>query len=178
VSALPFSTFLLVMQPIHLAIGLVEGLATTAVVAFVWKARPAILNAATAPPPVGSPFPRKLFIGLLAATVVTGGILSWFASTNPDGLEWSIFKAAGTEELEAPQQGVHAAMEKFQQKTALLPDYGLKSEAAGSSAQESGSATVVDAAKSVSGLVGGLLTLVLAGLIGLVLKHRKKRIRT
>jgi cobalt/nickel transport system permease protein len=166
------------MQPIHLAIGLVEGLATAAVVAFVWQARPAIFNAATAPAPAGSPFPRKLLIGLLAATVVTGGILSWFASTNPDGLEWSIFKAAGTEELAAPQQGVHAAMEKIQQKTALLPDYGLRPEATGSSAQDSRTATVVDAGKSMSGLVGGLLTLAIAGMIGWVLKRRKKRIGT
>ena len=178
VSELPFGTFFLVMQPIHLAIGLVEGLATLAVVAFVWKARPAILNAAADPAPVGSPFPRKLLIGLLAATVVTGGILSWFASTNPDGLEWSIFKAAGTEELEAPQQGVHAAMDKIQQKTALLPDYGLKSEAAGPAVADHNAGTVVDTGKTIAGLVGGTLTLLLAGLIGLILKRRKKSIRT
>lgn len=178
VSELPFGTFVLVMQPIHLAIGLVEGLATTAVVAFVWKARPEILNAATDPAPVGSPSPRKLLIGLLAATVVTGGILSWFASANPDGLEWSIFMTAGTEELEAPQQGVHASMDKVQQKTALLPDYGLKSEEAGPPAEDHNSGTVVDAGKTVSGLVGGTLTLLMAGLIGFILKHRKKSIRT
>ena len=32
------------MQPIHLAIGVVEGLATAAVVSFVWQARPRILD--------------------------------------------------------------------------------------------------------------------------------------
>jgi len=178
VSELPFGTFVLVMQPIHLAIGLVEGLATTAVVAFVWKARPEILNAATDPAPVGSALPRKLLIGLLAATVVTGGILSWFASAKPDGLEWSIFLTAGTEELEAPPQGVHAAMDKVQQNTALLPDYSLKSEAAGSPAEDQYTGPVVDAGKTVSGLVGGTLTLLMAGLIGFLLKHRKKSIRT
>jgi cobalt/nickel transport system permease protein len=93
-------------------------------------------------------------------------------------LEWSIFKAAGTEELEAPQQGVHAAMDKIQQKTALLPDYGLKSEAAGPAVADHNAGTVVDTGKTIAGLVGGTLTLLLAGLIGLILKRRKKSIRT
>ena len=35
ISALPFSSFLLMMHPIHLAIGLVEGLATAGVVSFI-----------------------------------------------------------------------------------------------------------------------------------------------
>ena len=51
ISALPFPTFLLLMQPIHLAIGIVEGLVTATVVAFVWKARPEILEMA---PPAAS----------------------------------------------------------------------------------------------------------------------------
>ena len=41
---LPFGTFVLLMQPIHLAIGVVEGLVTAAVVSFVWKARPEIIE--------------------------------------------------------------------------------------------------------------------------------------
>ena len=178
VSALPFGTFVLVMQPIHLAIGLVEGLATTVVVAFVWKARPEILDAATDPKPAGSLSLRKPLIGLLAATVVTGGVLSWFASTNPDGLEWSIFKTAGTEELAAPQQGLHVSMDKVQQKTALLPDYGFKSETAQAPPEDHKRGAVVDASKTVSGLVGGTLTLLMAGLIGWIFKRRKKRIET
>lgn len=176
VSALPFDTFVLVMQPIHLAIGLVEGLATTVVVAFVWKARPEILDAVTEPKSAESLSLRKPLIGLLVAAVLTGGVLSWFASTHPDGLEWSISKTAGTEELAAPQQGLHASMDKVQQKTALLPDYGFKSEAAQAPQEGDNRGTVVDASKTVSGLVGGSLTLLMAGLIGWVFKRRKKRI--
>jgi len=37
---LPFGSFVLLMQPIHLAIGVVEGLVTAAVVIFVWRTRP------------------------------------------------------------------------------------------------------------------------------------------
>ena len=103
VSDLPFGPFVLMMQPIHLAIGVVEGLATAAVVMFVWKARPEILESATRSVPIGN-FPiRKVIIALSVATVVTGGALSWFASAYPDGLEWSMFKATGTEEMESSE---------------------------------------------------------------------------
>jgi cobalt/nickel transport system permease protein len=46
ISELPFSTFVLMMLPINLAIGVVEGLATAAVISFVAKARPEALPAA------------------------------------------------------------------------------------------------------------------------------------
>ena len=39
ITALPFKAFLLLMQPIHLAIGIIEGLATAAVIAFVYQPR-------------------------------------------------------------------------------------------------------------------------------------------
>src|SRR3989339_132582 len=45
-SELTFVPFVVAMQPIHLAIGIVEGLVTTAIVSFVWKARPKILEMA------------------------------------------------------------------------------------------------------------------------------------
>ena len=41
---LPFGAFLALMQPIHLAIGLVEGAVTAAVLLFVYDARPALLR--------------------------------------------------------------------------------------------------------------------------------------
>ena len=43
ITELPFSAFLLAMQPIHLAIGAVEGLITAAVLSFVYSARPELL---------------------------------------------------------------------------------------------------------------------------------------
>ena len=43
ITELPFPVFLGMMQPIHLAIGLVEGLITAAVLVFVYEARPEIL---------------------------------------------------------------------------------------------------------------------------------------
>jgi cobalt/nickel transport system permease protein len=173
VSSLPFGTFALLMQPIHLAIGVVEGLVTAAVVTFVWKARPEVLS----PRPLGPLSQRKVLAGLAVAAVVTGGALSWFASAHPDGLEWAIAKVTGSGELEAPATGTHAALARLQEKTAFLPDYGFKKgdEAAAPAGEAAGPA--VDGGTSVSGLVGGLLTLGLALLVGVVLKVVTRRRR-
>ncbi|MHB8125701.1 MAG: energy-coupling factor ABC transporter permease [Desulfitobacteriaceae bacterium] len=122
---LPFGTFLLLMQPIHLAIGIVEGLVTTAIVAFVWKTRPEIIEKATLGDAIGNVSIKKVLAGLAIVAVISGVVLSWFASANPDGLEWSMFKTAGKAELEAPD-GIHQMLSEIQSKTAILPDYSFK----------------------------------------------------
>lgn len=178
ISELPFGTFVLLMQPIHLAIGIVEGLVTAAVVLFIWKARPEVLKMAAAhhvSTMAGLSLKRVLVVlGVLA--VITGGALSWFASVFPDGLEWSMAKTSGKEELLSPQGGVHELLSGLQEKTAFLPDYAFK-EAASEEAPESASPAApwpaVDSGTSVSGLVGGVLTLVLAGAVGFILKKRR-----
>jgi len=149
ISELPFSTFVLLMQPIHLAIGVVEGVVTAAVVIFVWNARPEILNAAAHSKQIGQMSITKVLLGLLIAVVIVGGALSWLASTNPDGLEWAMFKTAGVEEMEM-DHGVHKTLSAFQEKTAFLPDYNFK-----------------------QGVAGGGLTLFVILLIGFFLRRRK-----
>jgi len=167
ISELPFRTFVLLMQPIHLAIGIVEGLVTAAVVTFVWKARPEILTAAGSSLAIGKVDLKRVLMGLVIAAAIAGGALSWFASSNPDGLEWAMFKTSGKEELESPE-GLHASLAGVQEKTSFLPDYGFKkTEAEGGSKWPA-----VDAGTSVSGLIGGALTLLLAALIGFGLKRR------
>ena len=105
ISELSFSTFILLMLPIHLAIGIVEGLVTAAVVSFVWKAHPEILALAPSTAAVRAHSHKPLLLGLALFAVVTGGALSWFASTHPDGLEWSVKGVTGKEELAAPKPG-------------------------------------------------------------------------
>lgn len=51
---LPFGTFVLLMQPIHLAIGVVEGLVVAVIVSFVWKERPEIIEKAALGEALGS----------------------------------------------------------------------------------------------------------------------------
>lgn len=173
ISELPFSTFTLLMQPIHLAIGIVEGFVTAAVVMFVWKVRPEIVTAAHRAEPVGQVPVAKVLAGLLIATVVVGGGLSWFASGNPDGLEWAMFRTAGVEELEQ-DHGIHEALSGVQEKTAFLPDYGFKAGEADEVPAAEPSWPAVEPGTSVSGLVGGALTLLLIAVVGVVLKRRKQ----
>ena len=186
ISELPFSTFVLLIQPIHLAIGIVEGLVTAAVVTFVWKARPEILEMAATAKPTGHLSLKNVIAGLLIFAAITGGVLSWFASANPDGLEWAMFRVSGKEELEAPENGLHSMFGALQEKTAFLPDYSFKESEQKEGHAKSGEVEPADesdksgeeewpnigAGTSVSGLIGGTLVLVLAAIIGFALKKR------
>jgi cobalt/nickel transport system permease protein len=174
ISELPFSAFVLLMQPIHLAIGIVEGIVTAAVVMFVWNAKPEILDAAAHSKQIGQISITKVLVGLVIAVVIVGGALSWFASANPDGLEWAMFKTAGVEELES-DHGIHEALSALQEKTAFLPDYSFKK--AETQAEPEAAAEpawpAVDPGTSVSAIVGGGLTLLVILLIGFFLRRRK-----
>lgn len=157
VSELPFGAFVAAMMPIHLAIGIVEGLVTAGVVLFVKSARPELLDRVSAGRPLGGLDLKPVLIGLLVAAVIAGGALSWFASSNPDGLEWSIARVTGAGEVEGAEAGVHGASAALQEKTAFMPEYGTGSAAS----------------TSTAGIVGGAITLVVAALVGVVLKKRR-----
>jgi len=173
IAELPFSSFLFLMQPIHLGIGIVEGLVTAGVITFIWNARPEILDSAASGVPLG-PLPiKKVLTTLAVATIIVGGFLSWFASEHPDGLEWSIFHSSGSEELAAPAGGVYESLEKLQEKTAIMPDYGFPAEDSGNKDIGAGeSSTPPRLGTSVAGLTGGLLVLLMGLLIGFLLKNR------
>lgn len=172
-SELPFGTFVAAMLPIHLAIGLVEGLVTAGVVLFVKSARPELLDRVSARRTLGGLDLKPVLVGLVIAAVVAGGALSWFASSSPDGLEWSIAGVTGAREIERAGSDVHGALASLQDKTAFLPDYSFKA-AAGSetAAGEEPAWPAVDAGTSIAGIVGGAITLVVAVLIGFALKKR------
>jgi len=175
ISALPFNTFVLLMQPIHLAIGAVEGVATAAIVLFIYNVQPELAAGAVITNNKSGAFPvKKIIIGLSAAAVLVGGLLSWFASTHPDGLEWSMFKTAGVEELESPDHGIHSLLDAIQKKTAFLPDYNFKISENTANNEGEAAWPSVNPGTSVSGIAGGLLTLILALLAGFILKKRKK----
>lgn len=192
ISSLPFSTFLLLMQPIHLGIGIVEGLVTATVLNFVYNARPEIILGPQAAASVQGMSMRKIALVFVAASILCGGVVSWFASKNPDGLEWSIEKVTGKGEIEGEKTGIHGILDALQEKLSFLPDYSFKKPA---DAKNDGPKTVETAAShvaagpkgekteagsklgtSVAGLVGGTITLGVAFLIGLVLKRRQRMV--
>jgi cobalt/nickel transport system permease protein len=171
ISEIPFGSFLLLMLPIHLAIGLVEGAVTAGVLSFVLRAQPEVLEGRVP----GSPRPPlgKILAVLGILALVTGGALSWFASTHPDGLEWAVARVTGTRgEVSASQDAVHGALQRLQEKVAPLPGYGFK--AADEEAPAGEAWPAVDPGTSLSGIVGGGITLLLAGAVGWILRHRSR----
>ncbi len=157
ITQLPFAAFLLFMQPIHLAIGLVEGAITAAVLLFLYAARPTLLWCANAQGRENAvSFKNVLAIMGSAALVLAGG-LSLLASELPDGLEWSLARMTGSPELESAGTNAYALSEAIQSVTALLPDYNF----AGS---ESAAGT------SVAGVVGAVVVLLLVIACGKVAK--------
>lgn len=154
ISSLSAPQFLTLMLPIHLAIGIAEGVATAALLLFLQRARPDLLARPILPaaPSIARPIGR-LVAGLAVAAGLTGGVVSWAASTQPDGLEWAIAQVAGAEP-QAPNQGVHAAAARLQTRLSWMPDYHL-SEGADSAWAEP------DAERSLAGVAGGALTMLL-----------------
>ncbi len=156
---LPFSAFFLLMQPIHLAIGLGEGLVTAAVLCFVLRTRPELLEVSSSS--ARPAFSKRAAALFLAAALVVGGGLSYIASSHPDGLEWSIEKITGTADLQR-NGDAHQTAAELQDKTALMPDYALGEK---------------EHTTGLAGITGGIMTLGLAALLGggiTLLKRRKQ----
>ena len=136
ITELPFGAFVALMQPIHLAIGLIEGLITAAVLVFVFESRPELLRELDAE---GQALPAKrslkAVVAILAVVaLLVGGGLSLLASSNPDGLEWTLFGNAeeGYAEnmgLDEEDFGVSSSAADtagaIQEKTSFLPDYAF-----------------------------------------------------
>ncbi|MGI6151681.1 MAG: energy-coupling factor ABC transporter permease [Christensenellales bacterium] len=165
ITQLPFATFAGLMIPIHLAIGAVEGLITAAVLIFVYKMRPEILQCAAERKALGGIGVKKVAVALLVLTVLTAGGLSLLASSYPDGLEWSIEKTAGGEELSAESE-IHKAAQNLQEGIAIMPDYDYKEE--GASAIPG---------TTTAGLLGAGITLAVAAASGFAIHLAKKRRR-
>jgi cobalt/nickel transport system permease protein len=175
VTELGFRQFVVLMLPIHLAIGVVEGLVTGAVVVFVLKAQPELLERSARHGSLRGLRLKPALIGLGVAALVVGGALSWFASANPDGLEWSVERITGSTEVDSTHSETRDAAAGVQNWTAILPDYAFRQPdtADGTAAGSDGSGRpAVDAGTSLSGVVGALIVVAVVVVIGLALRRR------
>ena len=175
ITELPFGAFCALMQPIHLAIGLVEGLITAAVLCFVYEARPELLRDVDESQAGRSSIRslKTVVIILAVCALAVGGGLSLLASENPDGLEWALFgnAEAGYAEnmgLDEDDFGISSQVANtagsIQEATSFLPDYAFPNSDS-------------PAGTSVSGLVGCVLVAGAAVLICFVGGFfRKKKI--
>jgi cobalt/nickel transport system permease protein len=170
ISDLPFTTFLWLMLPIHLAIGVVEGLITAVVVLFVRQTQPELLEHGVTGATGKRLHLKPVLLGFGVAAVLAAGIFSWFASSSPDGLEWSVAKAGGGGETALTASAAHRAAADLQSLTAVLPDYSFKSASQASPRRAEPAA--VRAGTSLAGVVGVCIVVVLAAGLGFVLRRR------
>lgn len=141
ITELPFAAFLAAMQPIHLAIGLVEGMITGVVLIFVYEARPELLWGIEEREKKQNMSTGKVLVILGIGAAVMAGAVSLFASALPDGLEWSVARLTGSTEV-TRSGGIYHVFSSIQDKISLLPDYAFRNS-------DSISGT------SFSGIVGG-----------------------
>lgn len=170
VSDLPFVAFLALMQPIHLAIGLVEGLVTAAVVLFVSKAQPELLDAGVARRGTTRSL-RWVLVGLAVSAVVVAGVATRFASTQADGLEWSIARLTGGAELEA-DGALYAGLAQAQELTALFPGYEARVDVGPA---DKGSQGATSHQTNPGALVGSAVVLVASIGAGVLVRRRALR---
>lgn len=112
ITALPFSSFIKFMLPIHFVIGLIEGLVTGSLLLFILKRCPSILNNKTERNLHKEKSKTQILLIFGVITLILSGGFVFLASEYPDGLEWSIAKVAGMREFvsETPS-------------TAIMPEY-------------------------------------------------------
>ncbi len=95
------------MQAIHLPIGIVEGLATGAIVAVA-----------------KSVDMKKLSYIFGAVSLVLAGVISQYASQKPDGLEWSLLNISDSVVLQT-QNALYAVSESIQNHSSIFADMQL-----------------------------------------------------
>ncbi len=182
VTSLPFGTFAAAMLPIHVAIGLVEGIATGIVLVFVHKNVPHFMETKLDEDRL-SLTNLALVFGL--AALVIGGGLSLIACGDPDGLEWSIERLTGSTEVEnTASSKLHDLSEKITEHTAILPDYDFKEDEPEKPAEENAAAQAAEEKEeeeggflgtTVSGIFGCIIcALVLLGIAWIITKHAKQ----
>lgn len=150
ITALPMGQFLLFMVPIHLAIGIGEGVATAGVLYFIQRYKSELLVTTHCG---GRRSKRAVLIFAVLAFVI-GGAFSWIASSDPDGLEWSVYHVTGADTEPAVSSGseMYDVARNIQETTAVMPDYNT----------------------TFAGIIGGVIVvLVVWGLSGL-LQYKKK----
>lgn len=172
VLAVPFSTFLITMIGIHFLVGFIEGLVTVAVLAYLQQLRPDIV-ADSLPGKVR--LSRKAVLATLAVfTVIIGAGLSLLASDLPDGLEWSYAERPdelGFETVVSNPDSRITAVDDFQSKYSLMPDYSARASKLGDVADQE--ADIGAGWTSFAGVVGSAVTMAVIWLTAWMLRRKQ-----
>lgn len=152
---LPFIKFIMLMLPIHFLIGFGEGFITYGALRFIKR------NVSLSDTRPQTSFLKK-WGTVWVIIFVLGGFVSWYASSNPDGLEWSMFSVMNAEA--EPGSGltpVHHFFDNLQSKLSVMPDYSLEG-----SGEKAGT--------TISGIIGSISVFFGAFLTGWLLKRKGK----
>ncbi|OHB55492.1 MAG: hypothetical protein A2Y07_02790 [Planctomycetes bacterium GWF2_50_10] len=159
----PFKTFLFTMLGVHLIIGIVEGAATAAVLAYLGQVRPDIVEGKL---PGHIRMQKKTVLATFAVgAIVLGAGISLLASSNPDGLEWSYLSRPenpGFESIIANHSTTMTSVDEFHAKLAPLPDYTVANDNAGAGWT------------SLSAIVGSGLTMAVIYGLSICIRSRKQ----
>lgn len=155
IAELPFSKMLLLMLGIHLLIAVFEGVITVG--SYMFIKRYSLQTELNSEKGNIKPYFAIVSVSLIIATVV-----SLFASSKPDGLEWSVYKIMGGVDKPHSLTGqIHNILGSLQEKIAILPDYSF----AGGSSQWG---------TSVAGIVGAIIIIILASSLGYIIRKANK----
>jgi len=172
VLAVPLPTFLITMIGVHFLVGFVEGLVTVTVLAYLQQLRPDIV-ADSLPGTVRLSKNAVLAtLGILA--VITGAGLSLLASDLPDGLEWSYAERPdepGFETVVSNPDSRITAVDEFQSKYSLMPDYSARASKLGDVADRQ--ADIGAGWTSFAGVVGSAVTMAVIWLTAWMLRRKQ-----
>lgn len=172
VLVIPFPTFLITMIGVHFLIGFIEGLITVTVLAYLQQVRPDVVIDCL---PGKVRLSRKaVLITLAAFTVITAAGLSLLASDFPDGLEWSYAERPDQpnfESIVSNEDPAVDAVDDFQSKYSLMPDYSARPSKLGQVAVQE--ADLSAGWTSFAGVVGSAVTMGLIWLAAWILRKRR-----
>lgn len=155
ITALPMAQFLLFMLPIHLAIGIGEGVATASILYFIQKYKSELLfsvRQSKIKVTESHCYKRAVLIFAVLALLI-GGTFSWIASSDPDGLEWSVFHLIGTTEPTVISGSrAYEITRNIQETTAVMPDYNT----------------------TFAGIIGGIIVVLVIWALSVLLQYKKK----
>jgi cobalt/nickel transport system permease protein len=168
VLSIPLSGFMFTMLGVHFLAGIVEGLITAAVLAYIMEVRPAILM----PQPENSRQAmsmRGVYISMVLLTLIAGGMLSLAASDKPDGLEWSYAERPDNPDFEPVVKNDSKLIENVDRlhgEYAPMPDYTIRASSA--------SETASGAWTSFAGVAGAFVTMLLVWLAAKLIRSDAK----
>ncbi len=172
VLVVPFSTFLITMLGVHFLVGFVEGSITVAVLAYLQQVRPNVVMDSL---PGKIRLSRKaVLITLVIFAIIISAGLSLLASGMPDGLEWSYAERPDQPDFEAAvsnEDSTIAAVDDFQSKYSLLPDYSVRTSELGKAASQEVETSA--GWTSFAGVLGSCLTMALIWLIARLLRKKQ-----